>query len=240
MADKKDDVYAKPLNHIVDFAFDQKVVDAFPDMIRRSVPGYESIISTLGLIAEAHYQPDSTIYDLGCSLGAATLSVHSRLGNKVSEYICVDSSPEMVQRCTQNLEKAMPGANWTVHNGVLQETELKQASVVILNFTLQFISPESRLSVLTKIYREMLTGGVLILSEKVQVNENSCIPKLHSAFKKANGYSDLEISQKRTALENIMKIDAQQTHIQRLQDAGFGHCEKWFQNLNFCSYLAVK
>ena len=240
MAEKKDDVYAEPLNHVVDFAFDQKVVDAFPDMIRRSVPGYENVISTLGVIAETYFQPETRVYDLGCSLGAATLSIHSRLGNRVKEYICVDSSKEMVQKCIQNLKKAMPGAVWGVHNTTLEETKLNQASVVVLNFTLQFISPESRLKVLKNIYQQMLEGGVLILSEKIDVENNSHMTKLHEAFKKANGYSSLEISQKRTALENIMKIDSENTHYCRFQEAGFRHYEKWFQNLNFCSYLAIK
>ncbi|HBT2311646.1 TPA: DUF72 domain-containing protein [Klebsiella pneumoniae subsp. pneumoniae] len=62
----------------------------------------------------------------------------------------------------------------------------------------------------------------------------------HHDFKRANGYSELEISQKRSMLENVMLTDSVETHKARLRQAGFEHAELWFQCFNFGSLVAVK
>ena len=72
---KHDNIYAKALNKVDDFKFDESVVDVFPDMIQRSVPGYETIVHTIGELAKIAVTPNTVVYDLGCSLGAVSLSV---------------------------------------------------------------------------------------------------------------------------------------------------------------------
>ncbi len=59
-------------------------------------------------------------------------------------------------------------------------------------------------------------------------------------FKRANGYSELEISQKRTALENVLVPDTLEAHHARLARAGFPRSLTWFQYLNFASLIAFK
>jgi tRNA (cmo5U34)-methyltransferase len=83
----------------------------------------------------------------------------------------------------------------------------------------------------------------LILSEKIKfadTAEQTLLTDLHLAFKRANGYSELEISQKRSALENVLIPDTLETHQARLQQAGFAQSLQWFQGMNFISLLAVK
>jgi tRNA (cmo5U34)-methyltransferase len=63
---------------------------------------------------------------------------------------------------------------------------------------------------------------------------------LHHAFKRANGYSELEVSQKRTALENVLVPETLDTHRARLREAGFGAVDAWFQCFNFASLLAFR
>ncbi|MFI3277216.1 MAG: carboxy-S-adenosyl-L-methionine synthase CmoA, partial [Vibrio sp.] len=69
----KDTIFSAPIDKIGDFTFDEHVVEVFPDMIQRSVPGYSNIISAIGMLAERFVKPNTNVYDLGCSLGAATL-----------------------------------------------------------------------------------------------------------------------------------------------------------------------
>lgn len=239
----RDSVYAAPRDMIVDFAFDESVVDVFPDMIRRSVPGYETVISLMGLLAERYVREGTSCYDLGCSLGASTLSVLRRIGDRSCRVVGVDNAEAMVSRCRARMACENRGAEVEVVCADAQDVAIENASFVMLNFTLQFIEPAERPPLLRNIYRGLLPGGALVLSEKISFAEGEqqeLFTELHHAFKRANGYSDLEISQKRTALENVLIPETLDTHRRRLFEAGFPQVEVWFQALNFASLVAVK
>jgi len=236
-----DEVYAKPRNMIVDFAFDDTVVKVFPDMIRRSVPGYTEIITLLGLLAEQYGQSGSRCYDLGCSLGAATLSMRQRIPADCT-IVAVDNSQSMIDSCAEHVFDDGK-ANVELYCQNIQDTDITDASVVVLNFTLQFIEPDERLSILQKIAAGLRPGGVLVLSEKLNftdAQEQQVQDDLQLAFKRANGYSDLEISQKRSALEKVLIPDSFEQQQQRLHEAGFSQVYQWFQAFNFVSILAIK
>ena len=111
MADKsqQDDLFSRPVEKIVDFVFDRRVAGVFPDMIRRSVPGYENIIAMTGLIAEQYVQDNSRVYDLGCSLGAATLSILTRIANRAVDFIAVDNARAMIDKGEENIAELFPG-----------------------------------------------------------------------------------------------------------------------------------
>lgn len=239
----KDAIYATSQEHIVDFAFDERVASVFPDMIRRSVPGYGDIISLLGLFAEQYAQQNSTLYDLGCSLGAATLSLRRRIIVSGCNIVAVDNAEAMVERCREHIAADLSPTPVDVICGDIRDVTIENASVVVLNFTLQFLKPEERLALLEKIYLGLLPGGVLVLSEKIRfANENSqqFEETMHLAFKRANGYSEMEISQKRQALENVLIPETIEQHCNRLAQAGFNHVEPWFQAFNFTSLAAFK
>lgn len=239
---KQDKIFSKT-QQVVDFAFDDTVADVFPDMIRRSVPGYETVISLLGVLANQYAKNNTTIYDLGCSLGAATLSMHQQTRTLDVQHICIDNSKAMVKRCESRLQRHMPAANLQVLCEDIQETKIHNASIVVVNFTLQFLPPESRLALLKTIYEGLLPNGVLVLSEKLVFEdsvENQHQIDWHHNFKRANGYSDLEISQKRAAIENVMIPDTIEQHQTRLKLAGFEQSYQWFQSFNFSSMVAIK
>ena len=242
----KDQIFQRPLTHLVDFAFDEQVVNVFPDMIRRSVPGYETVISMLGVFAGRYVQANSTVYDLGCSLGAATLALRRHITASGCNVVGVDNSDAMISRCQQNIELADqhgPAVPVSLVCGDIQQVPINNASLVALNFTLQFLSPDERLSMLSTIYQGLLPGGVLVLSEKICFDDSDTqqvYTDLHHDFKRANGYSDLEISQKRQTIENVLIPDTLEQHRSRLQRAGFTEIHCWFQCFNFVSFCAIK
>ncbi|WP_105215494.1 carboxy-S-adenosyl-L-methionine synthase CmoA [Pseudoalteromonas sp. T1lg22] len=238
----KDSIYASE-QQVKDFTFDAKVVEVFPDMIERSVPGYATIVSTLGKLAGKYAQNNSNLYDLGCSLGAVTLSMRRNLNQTGCEIIAIDNSEAMVERCRLHLEGFRSTVPVKVELGDILDAKLENASVVAMNFTLQFIEPEKRQALLSRIYNALKPGGVLLLSEKLR-GENQIVDDLlidlHHDFKRANGYSELEISQKRTAIENVMRTDTLSTHLTRLNEIGFSQTQVWYQCFNFCSMVAIK
>ena len=240
---KKDDIYQQPLNKVSDFVFDQSVVRVFPDMIQRSVPGYATIIQMIGILTEQFAQTNSTCYDLGSSLGAATLAMREHIHVPNCNIIAVDNSEAMVQGCREHLSNLPSEIDVEVLCANIEETCIKSASIVVLNFTLQFVPPSKRQRIIETIYKGMLPGGLLILSEKIafeDARQEELNVHMHHTFKRSNGYSELEVSQKRSALDHVLTPESLSTHQRRLSSAGFSSCDVWFQCFNFASMLALK
>jgi len=229
----EDDIFREPRPHIVDFAFDDSVASVFPDMIRRSVPGYETVISISALLATRYLQDGSRAYDLGCSLGASTLALLRQIGDTRCEIFAVDNSAAMLERA-QDTRSWDPRVRFVLED--VRDVVIDDASVVLMNYLLQFVTPDQRLPLLTRIRRGMRPGGALILSEKIAGTDE--FDAAHADFKRANGYSELEVSQKRASLENVMVPDTLDAHATRLEQAGFGRVSVWFRCLNWASFIA--
>lgn len=243
MSFQNDRIYANPLGEVAKFQFDETVVAVFPDMIQRSVPGYSTIINMIGNLAERYVVDNSSCYDLGCSLGAATLAMRHGIRARDCKIVGVDNSAAMIERCHQLIALDEASTPVELLCSDIQKVTLQQASMAVLNFTLQFIAIDDRLAMLKNIYDGLLPGGVLILSEKVAFEDQphqQLMIDLHHNFKRANGYSDLEIAQKRSAIENVLIPETLNTHKQRLREAGFHSVDVWFQCFNFASLIAIK
>ncbi|MGV3344448.1 carboxy-S-adenosyl-L-methionine synthase CmoA [Enterobacteriaceae bacterium LUAb1] len=239
----RDMLFSVPIDKLGDWTFDERVAEVFPDMIQRSVPGYSSIISMIGMLAERFVTPGSQVYDLGCSLGAATLSVRRHIRVNNCRIIAVDNSPSMTERCRRHLDAFRAQTPVEVREADIRTVAIENASLVILNFTLQFLAPADRQPLLDNIFTGLKPGGALVLSEKFSFEDahtGELLFNMHHDFKRANGYSELEISQKRSMLENVMLTDSVETHKHRLKQAGFEHAELWFQCFNFGSLVAIK
>ena len=242
-ASYRDAVFTTPLDRIASFSFDEQVVACFPDMIRRSVPGYGQILGMLGVIAERHLRHGAHVYDLGCSLGAVGLALAGRLPADAFTLTGVDLSPAMVKRAQATLSEECPEHHIEIVEGDIRHLEYRPSGMIVLNFTLQFLAPGDRDAVIDRLFEALEPGGVLVLSEKIVAadeQENAWLVERYHDFKRANGYSDLEISQKRTALENVLVPDTLDAHHARLSRAGFSRVSTWFQYLNFASMIAFK
>ena len=226
---------------ISDFRFDENVVAVFDDMVKRSVPGYEVMIQMVSLIARTYGKDHTNYYDLGSSTGATTLALALNNKHKNNKLIAVDSSPQMVKKCERNLSGKVD--NFEIICGDINDISIENASIVVLNLTLQFVKVEKRSILIQKIYDGLIHGGVLIISEKIHFDNKENqeqLANLHLDFKRANGYSDLEIANKRQSLENILVTESKQDHIERLKLCGFRESSCYFQCLNFASFLSVK
>jgi tRNA (cmo5U34)-methyltransferase len=241
----KDRLFERPEGEPGDFVFDERVVRVFPDMISRSVPGYAHIVAMTGLLAARYARDDSLLYDLGCSLGAVALAMSQVVKARGVEIIAVDNSPAMIARLDELLgERRTPGClPVRTRCEDLMRCAIRNASVVALNFTLQFVEPGARPLLLRRIADGLCPGGVLLLSEKVRfesTEEQRLQTEWHHDFKRAQGYSELEIARKREALENVMQPDSLPRHRQRLLAAGFDRVYAWHQDFNFVSLIAFR
>ena len=239
----KDNLFSKPLTHLVDFAFDEQVASVFPDMIRRSVPGYETVIAMLGVFASDFIKANTHVYDLGCSQGAATLALRRHIREPGVKLIAVDNSEAMIERCKANVAADLSPTQVAFYCEDIQQVPVENSSLVALNYTLQFIPLQQRDSLISRLYQGMNQGAALVISEKIafdQKQQHQHFTDLHHQFKSLNGYSDLEISQKRQAIENVLVPETLDAHFARLKAAGFNHVYCWFQCFNFASLVAIK
>ena len=202
------------------------------------------VINTIGSLTAQYAQNSSRLYDLGCSLGTATICMRKNLKKEQNcRIIAVDSSLPMISRCRNILDSYCSDIPVDTLHQDLNDCEISNASVVVLNFVLQFVEPSLRDDLIEKIYRGLNPGGILILSEKLawpDQKTDDLLMEMYWDFKRRNGYSELEISQKRNALENVLIRNTEQEHMERFAEAGFSRAVKWFQCYNFASFIAVK
>jgi tRNA (cmo5U34)-methyltransferase len=239
----RDRLFDSGIHKTEDFVFDERVVRVFPDMINRSVPGYALVVPMIGMLARRYAQANTRLYDLGCSLGAVSLAMRSAVRTQGTEIFAVDNSADMIRQLRSVLgsgdDESLPRINLLQQDIV--ETPIENASVVVMNFTLQFIDPAQRSGLLRRIASGLNPGGILVLSEKIRFEdplEQELQTAWHHDFKRAQGYSELEIAHKRDALENVMKPDSMEQHRHRLRETGFERIYPWFQGFNFVSMVA--
>lgn len=229
------------------FRFDDKVAKVFPDMLQRSIPGYAASIEAIGSLAARYVRAGTNCYDLGCSLGAATIAMRQGIDQAGCRIVAVDAAPAMIERCEEIIAKDATGpalmTDVDLVLGDIRKIEVVNASMVVLNYTLQFLDLADRDTLLRGICEGMNPGGILLLSEKV-VDEDPQMEKLlvdlHHEHKRRNNYSALEISRKRAALEKVLIPETVSAHRARLKRAGFLRTAVWLRYFNFVSIIALR
>jgi tRNA (cmo5U34)-methyltransferase len=227
------------------FTFDQRVVNVFDDMVSRSIPGYSTIQLLVADLA-LKFSKTGPVIDVGCSTAETICAIHNRAKQlNLHTPVCfgIDSSPEMISRAK---EKTAHLKRVNLQIADIEEKEIFKGinpSVIILSLTLQFIRPLQRVEILKNLYEILNPGGVIIIIEKTIEESskfNSIFIDYYHNFKKEMGYSDMEIANKREALENVLIPFQRTENIKLLSDSGFQNVTTFFQWFNFSGFLAIK
>lgn len=241
-----DKIYDKPSDD-KPFRFNDEVAKVFPDMLRRSIPGYDATIEAIGSLAARYVLQDTNCYDLGCSLGAATIAMRQGIDTPGCRIVAVDTAPAMTKRCREILaeddRQFAPATPVEVLRADIRDIEFKNASMIVLNYTLQFLPMIDRDALMRSIFDGLNDGGLLVLSEKVvdEIPEmEELLVDLHREHKRRNDYSALEVSRKRAALDNVLIPETVAAHRSRLAEAGFSHTAVWLRYFNFVSIIAIR
>jgi len=234
----KDEVFKEKIKK--QFEFDENVASVFDDMLNRSVPFYNEALDLTTQFALKYSQKDSIIYDLGCSTASTLINISKKSSFNL-KLIGIDSSDAMLKRAEQKANAYNIDLDLICDD--IFNINFKTSSVIISNYTLQFIRPLQREKFIKKIYDSLEVGGVFIFSEKV-ISEDTTLNKLfidkYYEFKKSQGYSEFEISQKREALENILIPYTYEENKKMVIDAGFSHFDCIFKWINFSTFIAIK
>jgi len=226
-----------------DFSFNDRVAEVFDDMLERSIPFYRTVMDGMAQLLACRLPEGATLYDLGSSTGTTLLELTRRLATKNFRYIGIDNAPAMVDKARQ--KSAQFGKSDIIQFRLDDITccPLPGASAIICNYTLQFLRPVTRQVFIERLHRELTDGGLLILSEKTispAGRLNRDFIEMYHAFKKRQGYSELEISAKREALENVLIPFSVDENIALLRNAGFEEIDIFFKWFNFSSIIALK
>jgi tRNA (cmo5U34)-methyltransferase len=238
----KDELFSDKRTAIGDFEFGRETARVFDDMLIRSVPNY---VETQRMMAELTIDfalPGTRVFDLGCSTATTFVNLDPLLPKDVA-FVGVDSSPDMLKKAEEKLAQAHVSRPYELRCGAIEDIVVENASVVILNLTLQFVRPIHRPDVIRRIASGLVEGGCLILVEKI-LSPNSRLNRLfidhYYDFKRRNGYSELEISQKREALENVLVPFHGQENRELVLRNGFAACDEFLRWYNFCGLVALK
>jgi tRNA (cmo5U34)-methyltransferase len=239
----KDSLYQRITPPVPPFEFDAQVADVFDDMIHRSVPFYSEIVDRQVQLIRRFYQPGTVVFDLGCSNGNLGVRLGRYMGGRPYTMVAVDSSAPMLAVFRERVTGTPLERHITMQSEDIRQTRIENASVVVLNFTLQFVPPEDRDGLMARIYQGLVPGGILLFCEKV-THAHEDVAQLqrdfHHTFKRENGYSELEISRKREALEKVLIPESLESHLQRLGRAGYTATDVWLKWFNFAALIAIK
>ena len=239
----KDEVFRKEIEKVSDFRFGENVARVFDDMVNRSVPFYGEIQRMMAELSASHAAEGSDVYDLGCSTGTTMIGMDTMVANNI-RFVGVDDSLDMLDKCRGKLLEAGLTRPFDLRcHDLNQAIKITNASVVVLCLTLQFVRPINREQIIRNILAGLNPGGVLILVEKILAEDSSFnreFIEYYYDYKRRNEYSEMEISQKREALENVLVPYKLSENISLLRDAGFSHCEVFFKWYNFAGLVAVK
>ncbi|WP_345971888.1 carboxy-S-adenosyl-L-methionine synthase CmoA [Sulfurimonas diazotrophicus] len=234
----EDKVFNKPIEK--QFEFDEQIAAVFDDMLKRSVPFYEEAMALTKRFALAYLPEGGRLYDLGCSTASTLLSIERDL-HVGAELVGIDNAASMLEQARRKL--AVFGSKIRLEEADIMRFDYEAADVFITNYTLQFIRPPVRETLVQRLFDALNPGGVFIFSEKV-VSEDKRLNKLlidgYYDFKKAQGYSEYEIMQKREALENVLIPYTEAENREMVTRCGFAHCETIFRWGNFATFIALK
>lgn len=239
----EDQVFKEEIKNASDFKFGNTVVNVFDDMVNRSVPFYGEMQRMIAELSADHAKENSYVYDLGCSTGTTMIGMNTLVPENI-EFIGVDDSPQMLEKCDDKLKEIGFTRKYQLVNADLNKgVAIENASVVVSCLTLQFVRPVYRERLVKNIYDGLHKEGVFILIEKILAEEslfNRDFIKYYYDMKRRRQYSELEISQKREALENVLIPYKLSENNLLLREAGFAHVEVFFKWYNFAGLIAVK
>jgi len=225
------------------FEFNDRVADVFDDMLDRSVPYYKQVIEMTAEILQRSLLSGDTVYDLGCSTGTTLTALARRINVESLRFVGMDNSGAMLAKAARKAEMFSVADRISFIEQDITAADFSGAGAVILNYTLQFIKPPVRPGFLKNIFQGLREGGVLILSEKIVCRDSELDGQFldsYYLFKKRRGYSELEIANKRDALEDVLIPLTIAENNDLLHQAGFSRSTTFFQWFNFASFAAFK
>ncbi|MFF2531511.1 methyltransferase domain-containing protein [Brevibacillus sp. NPDC058079] len=222
------------------WSFSKEVSEQFDNHVRKSVPFYDLIQSSIASLSDYFVSSHGLIYDLGCATGETIQLIERRHPDKNLRYIGIDSSAEMLEKARL---KNCDNQRISFCHAPLEKYNFEEKSRCILSvLTLQFLPIEARKKIIHNIYACLYEGGAFIYVEKT-LSSSPIFQDIftHSQYdiKLESGLSYEEVFRKQQALRGVMVPITVQDNLQILHNAGF-HVEIFLKHWQFTGFIAIK
>jgi SAM-dependent methyltransferase len=206
------------------WSFDAGVAQNFVEYARRHIPAYDRVIDLSVRAAAAFCRPGDKIAEIGCATGY-TLQRLEAAGFR--NLVGVDASDAMLQACVSRHSRLVHSESFP-----RQEAPFR---LVLANWTLHFVPPESREAYLADVRAGLGAGGRLLLSEKTAQSEFN--ERLYHDFKRGCGVGEQEIRDKKRRLAGILEPLPPAWYLETLGRLGFAVEVLWAEH-GFVTFLA--
>ena len=215
----------------------------FTAHVKRSVPFYDVGHDLIIKYSDFFVKEDSICYELGVSTGAL-ISELASYHNKTVRWIGLDIQSCMIKQAKleiKNRDKNVKNIQLIEDNIVTFDYE--PSDLILSYYTVQFIPPRLRQTLINKIYNSLNWGGAFIIFEKVRGPDarfQDMAASLYTDFKLKQGYTAQEIISKSKSLKRVLEPFSTQGNIDIFKRAGFVDIMSIFKYICFEGFVCIK
>lgn len=224
------------------WSFDRDVPKSFSKHIKNSVPFYSEGHEICLQLSDFFLKKNSICYDLGCSTGTLINKLSKRNDKKIN-FIGIDSIKAMLNQAKKENKIIKSSNKINYLNKDFLKMKLKKSDLIISYYTIQFIAPKFRQTILKKIYKNLNWGGAFIMFEKIRASDarfQDIYSIVYNDFKLRNNFSPSEIIYKTKSLKGVLEPFSDYGNLSLIKRAGFKDVVPIFQWLCFKGYLCIK
>lgn len=234
---KKVDKYISAENS--SWTFGKNVPKTFTKHINKSVPFYNNGHDIICELSDFFLKNKSLSYDIGCSTGTLINRISERHKNKKIKFYGIDSEKKMIIEA----KKRKTRKNVFYFNKDINKIKFKKSDFITSYYTIQFVQPRYRQSIIDKIYKSLNWGGAFIIFEKIRGSDarfQDIFSIVYNDFKLKNKLTSNEIIQKTRSLKGVLEPFSDYGNLGLLKRAGFLDISPIFQWMCFKGYLCIK
>lgn len=212
----------------------------FDRHIARSVPNYEAGHRLIEQVSDFFVRRDSVAYEIGTSTGTLLRQLAKRHPHG-TRWIGIDVEHAMIEHARSAHGQTSANVEYLLADAC--EVDYEASDFIVSCYTIQFIPPRCRQSLIDLIYKSLNWGGAFLLFEKVRAPDarfQDIMTALYIDYKLENGYSPEEVLGKASSLKGVLEPFSTRGNLDMLQRAGFVDVMTIYKHVCFEGFLAIK
>lgn len=224
------------------WSFDGETFKNFDQHINKSVPLYQDTHELYKNLSDFFLQENSRIIDIGSSTGTFLINLFKKHKNtkKKLRFEGYDTIKKMINYSNKKKPK---NNKIKFINKDINKINLKNSCIISSFYTIQFISPKNRQTLINKIYKNLNWGGAFFMVEKIRGPDarfQDIISQVYLEYKLSKGYKSNEILNKSRALKGVLEPFSSNANLQMLKRSGFKDVFTVFKYCCFEGWVAIK
>ncbi len=224
------------------WSFDGDTFKNFDKHINKSVPLYKETHDLYLNFSDFFLQENSKIIDIGSSTGTFLINLHKK-HNKTKKGLKFEGYDAINKMIIYSNKKKPKEKNIKFKKKDINNINFKNSCLISSFYTIQFISPKKRQTLINKIYKNLNWGGAFFMVEKVRGPDarfQDIISQVYLEYKLSKGYNADEILNKSRSLKGVLEPFSSNANLQMLKRSGFKDIFTVYKYYCFEGWLAIK